>query len=130
MTGYDRLLISFDIDGTMEFGDPSGPISADLVVRLVERGIIVGCASDKLRSGQAGLWGRHGVQPRFVGGKHHLLEVRQLFAADRYVHVGDTEVDEHYAMLAGFEFLSVHGEIEAALNGFIDGSTEVGQRHP
>ena len=125
MTGNDRLLISFDIDGTMEFGDPSGPISADLVVQLVQRGIVVGCASDKLRSGQAGLWRSYGVQPKFVGGKHHLLDVRERFAADRYIHVGDTEVDEHYALLAGFEFLSVYGEIEMALKSFIEEAPSV-----
>ena len=32
---------------------------------------------------------------------------RRSSRADRYVHVGDTEVDERYALLAGFEFLHV-----------------------
>ena len=33
----------------------------------------------------------------FVGGKHHLPDVRRRFAAARYVHLGDTDVDGHYA---------------------------------
>ena len=101
------VLISFDIDGTMEFGDPPGPISAAVARELVARGVIVGVGSDWPRSAQAPLWNGHGVEPRFVGGKHHLHEVKAEFPADRYVHVGDTDVDERYALLAGFEFLHV-----------------------
>jgi len=102
-----RILVSFDIDGTMEFGDPPGPVPAAVARELVGRGYIVGVASDWPRSSQQPLWSRHGVEPEFVGGKHHLHEVKEQFPADRYVHVGDTEVDERYALLAGFEFLHV-----------------------
>jgi len=105
--GGPVILISFDIDGTMEFGDPPGPISAAVARELVARGVIVGVGSDWPRSAQAPLWNGHGVEPRFVGGKHHLHEVKAEFPADRYVHVGDTDVDERYALLAGFEFLHV-----------------------
>ena len=45
-----------------------------------------------------------GLDVAFVGGKHHLHEVVERFAAQRYVHIGDTHVDKHYALLAGFEF--------------------------
>jgi hypothetical protein len=101
------VVVSFDIDGTMEFGDPPGPVSAAVARDLVARGHVVGVASDWPRSSQQPLWSRHGIEPAFVGGKHHLHEVKARFAAARYVHVGDTEVDEHYALLAGFEFLHV-----------------------
>jgi hypothetical protein len=75
---------------------------------LVERGYVVGVASDWPRSQQFPLWARHGIEPRFVGGKHHLHDVKAAFpAAVRYVHVGDTDVDEMYALQAGFEFLHV-----------------------
>jgi len=113
-TGYSptvrpepRVLISFDIDGTMEFGDPPGPVPAAVVRDLVARGVVVGCASDWPRSSQQPLWERHGLDPKFVGGKHHLHEVREQFPAERYLHIGDTDVDERYALLAGFEFLHV-----------------------
>lgn len=102
-----RVVVSFDIDGTMEFGDPSGPVSAAVARELVARGHVVGVASDWPRSSQQPLWSRHGVEPEFVGGKHHLHEVKARFPADRYLHVGDSEVDERYALLAGFEFLAV-----------------------
>jgi hypothetical protein len=99
--------VSFDIDGTMEFGDPPGPVPASVARELVARGHVVGVASDWPRSSQQPLWSQHGVEPQFVGGKHHLHEVKARFAAARYVHIGDTEIDEHYALLAGFEFLHV-----------------------
>jgi len=102
-----RVVVSFDIDGTMEFGDPPGPVSAAVARELVDRGHVVGVASDWPRSNQQPLWSRHGVEPQFVGGKHHLHEVKARFTAERYIHVGDTEVDEQYALLAGFEFLCV-----------------------
>jgi hypothetical protein len=102
------IVVSFDIDGTMEFGDPPGPVPAAVAWELVERGYVVGVASDWPRSSQQPLWSSHGVEPRFVGGKHHLHEVKAQFpSADRYLHVGDTDVDERYALLAGFEFLHV-----------------------
>lgn len=101
------IVVSFDIDGTMEFGEPPGPVPVAVVRELAARGYVVGCASDWPKSSQRPLWTRHGVEPHFVGGKHHLHEVRAQFEADRYIHVGDTEVDERYALLAGFEFLLV-----------------------
>ena len=102
-----RVVVSFDIDGTMEFGDPPGRSRPRWCASSL-RGYVVGCASDWPRSSQQPLWARHGIEPRFVGGKHHLHEVREQFNADRYLHVGDTDVDERYALLAGFEFLSVY----------------------
>ncbi|MET0276088.1 MAG: HAD family hydrolase [Acidimicrobiia bacterium] len=103
-----RVLVSFDIDGTMEFGDPPGPVSAAVARELVERGYIVGVASDWPRSAQQPLWSTHGLEPRFVGGKHRLHEVRAQFDADHYIHVGDTDIDERYARQAGFAFIHVN----------------------
>jgi hypothetical protein len=102
-----RAVVSFDIDGTMQFGNPPGPIAVDLARSLAELGHVVGSASDRTRSDQSALWDEHGLEVSFVGGKHHLHEVRTRFAADHYVHIGDTDVDEHYARLAGFEFIWV-----------------------
>ena len=102
-----RLVVSFDIDGTMWFGDPAGPVRGDLPRRVVELGHVIGCASDRTRREQLTLWSRHGLEVAFVGGKHHLGDVRERFAADRYVHIGDTDVDEHFALAAGFEFVRV-----------------------
>ena len=101
------FVVSFDIDGTMEFGDPPGPITVDLVRRVAQLGHVVGSASDRTRSNQTEAWELHGVDVAFVGGKHHLHEVRQTITAERYLHIGDTAVDHYYARLAGFDFLFV-----------------------
>lgn len=98
------MLISFDIDGTMEFGQPPGPVPVSFVRELAADGHVIGSASDRTRSDQSLLWEQHGIDVAFVGGKHHLHEVREQFPAERHVHIGDTHVDEHYARLAGFEF--------------------------
>jgi hypothetical protein len=102
-----RYVVSFDIDGTMEFGDPPGPITVDLVRRVAELGHVVGSASDRTRGNQTASWELHGVDVAFVGGKHHLHEVREAIVADRYLHIGDTSVDDYYARLAGFDFVFV-----------------------
>ncbi len=101
------MLISFDIDGTMEFGQPPGPVPVAFVRELAEGGHVIGSASDRTRSDQSMLWEQHGIEVAFVGGKHHLHEVRERFPAERHVHIGDTHVDEHYARLAGFEFCAL-----------------------
>ncbi|MGD9793222.1 MAG: HAD family hydrolase [Acidimicrobiia bacterium] len=98
------ILVSFDIDGTMEFGDPPGPLTVDLVRRAKDLGYVVGSASDRIRSDQANLWKAHEVEVDFVMHKHHLTELFERFSCTRHVHIGDTHVDEHYAKLAGFEF--------------------------
>jgi hypothetical protein len=102
-----RIVVSLDVDGTMEFGEPPGPVTVEVVRMLVAAGHVVGCASDRTRTDQTETWAGHGVALAFVGGKHHLDDVRARFPADRYVHVGDTHVDEHFADMHGFEFVGV-----------------------
>lgn len=101
------MLVSFDIDGTMEFGHPPGPITVDVVRSVGAAGHTIGSASDRTRSDQESLWARHDVDVAFIGGKHHLAEVRDRFPSTRYIHIGDTHVDEHFARLAGFEFFKM-----------------------
>jgi len=71
------------------------------------KGYVVGSGSDRVRSDQQRLWDIHGIEVDFVGGKHHLGELRNQFEASRYIHIGDTDVDRYYAKTAGFEFLHV-----------------------
>jgi hypothetical protein len=102
------VLVSFDIDGTMQFGNPPGPVTVEFVRMVAGRGHVVGSASDRTRSDQTSLWEQHQVAVAFVGGKHHLHEVRAQFGdVDHYVHIGDTDVDAHYARAAGFDFIWV-----------------------
>ncbi len=115
----EALLVSFDIDGTMVFGDPPGGITVEMVLDVQARGAIIGSASDRTMSDQAELWKRHGVVVDFVGHKHRLDEVRAQFHATRWIHIGDTQVDEHYARLHDFEFHHIDRLPEIGAPGWI-----------
>lgn len=104
----DRL-ISFDIDGTLETGNPPGVITMGMVREVKARGYIVGSCSDRPISAQQRMWEEHGIAVDFTVLKHRLDGVKAQFAADEYYHVGDTEVDRHYAGLSGFAFIPVQG---------------------
>lgn len=101
------ILVSFDIDGTLEVGDPPGPVTINMVHRAKELGYVIGSSSDRTRLDQRNLWEALGIVVDFVSHKHHLHEVRAQFDCRRYVHIGDTIVDELYSTRAGFEFTNV-----------------------
>ncbi len=100
-----RILISFDIDGTLEVGDPPGPVTLDMVRRARESGCIIGTGSDRTLSVQQELMDRNHIQIDFVSLKHRLTEVKDAFEVERYYHIGDTELDRQFALRAGFDFL-------------------------
>lgn len=100
-------LVSFDIDGTLELGDPPGPIGAGLVAQARRQGCVIGSASDRTLREQGEIWTALGIEPDFISRKHQLVEVRENFTRDWMVHIGDTHIDEHFARVAGFEFVHV-----------------------
>lgn len=103
------VLLSLDIDGTLEVGDPPGAIPLRLVLRAKSLGYIVGSSSDRVVSDQERLWQRHGIAMDFIGHKHKLDEVKARFPqATRWIHIGDGNADEVYALRHGFEFHWVH----------------------
>lgn len=98
-------LISFDIDGTLEMGDPPGIITLDMVRRARQLGYLIGSCSDRPLSVQAHLWQKQEIAVDFTVLKHRLEDVRSQFSAAVYYHIGDTHVDQHYAQQAGFRFI-------------------------
>lgn len=98
------ILISFDIDGTLEVGDPPGGVTMEMVRRAYELGYLIGSCSDRPISVQRTLWARHEIPVHFVAAKHQLPDVRSKFAADAYYHIGDRDVDAQVARQAGFGF--------------------------
>jgi len=99
------LLVSFDIDGTLEIGEPPGIVSIALVRTARRLGYLVGSCSDRPISYQESMWEDLGIVPDFTALKHRLDEVRTRFPATAYYHIGDTDTDERYATAAGFRFL-------------------------
>ena len=102
-------LVSFDIDGTLEIGDPPGIITIDAVRTARRLGYLVGTCSDRPLAHQRHLWQeRLDLQPDFTVLKHRLAEVKAAFTAAAYYHIGDTDVDEQYARVHEFEFHHVN----------------------
>ena len=103
------VLISFDIDGTLEIGDPPGVLTMDMVRLVQEKGFLIGSCSDRTLSGQRAIWKEHDIPVDFVVSKHMLPDVKARFEADIYYHIGDREdLDRKNALDAGFEFLWPH----------------------
>ena len=97
-------LISFDIDGTLETGDPPGYITMTRVREALALGYIIGSCSDRPVSHQQKMWLEHAIPVSFTVLKHQLDQVKELFVAEQYFHIGDTNIDRHYAERAGFAY--------------------------
>lgn len=98
-------LITFDIDGTMEFGDPNGVLTRDHVEYFRSKGAIVGSASDRPESSQLIMWRGYGLEPDFVLLKHHMPTLKERYPdLPAYWHVGDRPLDQQTARHAGFTF--------------------------
>ena len=63
------ILISFDIDGTLEVGDPPGVLTLEMVRLVKEKGFLIGSCSDRTLSGQRALWKLHNIPMDFVAAK-------------------------------------------------------------
>ena len=98
-------LISFDIDGTLEVGDPPGCITLDMVRAAKASGCIIGSCSDRTVSNQQRIWETAGIVMEFTVLKHQLDAVKEQFPAEDYYHIGDTDLDRQYAERNGFNFL-------------------------
>ena len=97
-------LISFDIDGTLEVGDPPGVISVAMVRECKRLGYLIGSCSDRPVSYQRRLWQHLAIVADFTVLKHRLADVKAELQAEAYFHIGDSDVDHLVAGQAGFRF--------------------------
>jgi phosphoglycolate phosphatase-like HAD superfamily hydrolase len=107
-------LVSFDIDGTLEIGEPPGIVSVALVHAAKRLGYVVGSCSDRPISYQQAMWEQLAIVPDFTALKHRLDEVRARFPGAACYHIGDTDTDERYARAAGFQFLKADRDAHRA----------------
>ena len=105
-------LISFDIDGTLEVGDPPGYITMEMVREAKSLGYIIGSCSDRTVSNQQRIWREQDITVEFTVLKHKLEDVKESFPADEYYHIGDTDIDKFYATRAGFSFFLPDSSID------------------
>jgi hypothetical protein len=97
-------LISFDIDGTLEVGDPPGIITMHMVRQAKTWGYLIGSCSDRTLRYQQHMWEQHNISVDFTVLKHQLADVKARFQAEVYYHIGDTDMDHFFATRAGFHF--------------------------
>ena len=98
-------LISFDIDGTLEVGDPPGSVTMDMVRNARGLGYLIGSCSDRTISAQKRIWREHDIPVDFTVLKHQLGQLKERFPDQEYYHIGDTDMDRYYSEKAGFHFL-------------------------
>jgi len=79
-------LISFDIDGTLEMGDPPGIITMDMVRLMQTLGYLIGSCSDRTIRDQQRLWAQHNIRVNFTVLKHQLDDVKAQFQTEAYYH--------------------------------------------
>ena len=107
-------LISFDIDGTLEAGDPPGIITMDMVRAIKALGYVIGSGSDRPLRHQRHLWESHHIVVAFTALKHRLADVKAQFHAEAYYHIGDTDMDRFLAERAGFRFVRADTAVRQA----------------
>ena len=98
-------LISFDIDGTLEVGQPPGGVTMAMVREVQASGYLVGSCSDLTISRQQRIWEENRIAAEFTVLKHQLAELKVKFQAEDYFHVGDTDLDRRVSQEAGFHFI-------------------------
>ena len=82
------------------------------VRKALELGYIIGSCSDRTVSHQQRMWPEHGIPVSFTVLKHHLDRVKAEFSAEQYFHIGDTNMDRHYAELNGFAYFFPDGSMD------------------
>jgi len=95
-----NILIAFDVDGVLQIS--GGPIPSKWVIKLWERGAIVGFSGNWVKAKESGLDGLDFYEP---SGVEALKRIKERFRADIYIHVGDLEENKKCAEEAGFTFI-------------------------
>jgi len=115
-------IYSIDIDGTMEFGMPSGPIHSLLIKQLHEAGHYIIGGSDRSEDFTYAIFNiKCGVRLDGWTGKEvrRLLMYRMRFRdAKNYIHVGDSMNDAYAAKASGYHHMLPQEFIRHAAAGF------------
>lgn len=86
-------------------GEPPGCVTMDMVRKAKGLGYLIGSCSDRTITAQERMWREHNIPVDFTVLKHQLGQVKELFPAEEYYHIGDSDMDRYYAEKAGFHFL-------------------------
>jgi len=98
------VVITFDVDGTLECGEPKGPIKLDILRKLKEEKFTVGIvgAYQKVQKHIGNLDFYFGGDPHKI---EHLSKVREMFKPRLALYVADRESDRAVALKTGFTYV-------------------------
>ena len=94
-------VISIDRDGVLAWGNPPGPVTAEHIRKLKEKGYIVGTGGGAGGREQEAQWLANGVKPDFALSKGELPSLRTKYPDSSLVHV-----DNEPVVVVGFKVIS------------------------
>ena len=108
-------IISFDIDGTMEFGNPSGLVTVEMVKAEIVKGNAIISCSGHIVANQIKMFKEHGIELQMACLKGGLREAKRNWNVnvERYIHIGDDEIDKEAAEFARFEYMTPEEYVES-----------------
>ena len=99
-----KVVVAFDVDGTLEVGNPPGPIKLSELKRLKELGLVVGIvgAFEKVKRIISDLefyYPGHPHKPKY------LKEIKERYNPVIAIYVGDDDADRVAALSSGFIYV-------------------------
>lgn len=95
---------ALDLDGTLAWGDPVGPITRDHLLMLQAMGYVIGSSSGKTADEVLPKWRANGFEPAFFIHKDELAKLKPDY--DEITHVGDLPHDVRAAQQAGVNYMT------------------------
>jgi hypothetical protein len=94
---------AFDRDGTLEWGNPPGPITREQLERTRALGYAIGGSGGQVAEEQERNWRENEIEPDFLVYKGDLSSLSEKFT--EFTHVGDAEDDINWARMAGARYM-------------------------
>lgn len=95
---------AFDRDGTLEWGNPPGPVKREHLIELRRLGYDIGGSGSQLPEEQYANWRNHGIEPDFAVFKSDLRTLSTRY--ESITHVGDDISDKEISRNAGFDYFT------------------------
>ncbi|RLI05644.1 hypothetical protein DRO26_01605 [Candidatus Bathyarchaeota archaeon] len=98
------VVVVFDVDGTLESGNPAGPIKLETVRKLKEKGLTVGIvgAYERVQDKLSNLDFYFGGDPYKP---ENLRKIREKYKPTLAVYVADLPTDRNTALKTGFCYI-------------------------
>jgi len=86
---------AFDRDGTLEWGNPPGPVKKHHLIFLKQLGYQIGGSGGQAEGEQYSNWKSNGIDPDFVVFKSDIYTLKPRYS--KIIHIGDDITDRKVA---------------------------------